>query len=269
MEKLLDCSDLQSTYKSVADILGVEESSVAKFILDNTYRFEKNKYGFLEYINKLTLGDILGSFSIDEEDIDYDYLVVQHVASIYDRNSFLTKGLMSIKDLFTSDNAFRSKLIDYGLKTGISANGGLYIEREGRIVTTKYLQHRIERDRCINGFLTWIDVQTDSNVSNIRECPEIVSHIGRYILGSDTLEKDWIRNSESSVVSFKVTMEEIQDINHIPVTKQHLLLSAIDCLLKYHVHYENHWTIMVFLKENISVDASRIIGVKKFPNSVE
>ncbi|WP_106496402.1 hypothetical protein [Lentibacillus sp. Marseille-P4043] len=264
MEKLLDCSNLESTYKSVADILGVQISTVGKFILNNTYRFEINKYGSLEYKNRLDVDDLANSFNVAEEKIDFDYLTVQHVASIYDRNSLLTNGLMNIKDLFTSDNAFRSKLKEYGLDTGTTANGEPYIEREGQIVSTDYLQHRFNRDRCINGFLTWIDAQTDSNVSNIRECPEIVSHIGRYILDSYALEKDWIRNSESSVISFKVALEEILDINHIPVTKQHLLLSAIDCLLKFHVGYKDYKTIMIFLKENISIDASRIIDIRSF-----
>lgn len=262
MEKLLNCSDIDSTYSSVANILGIENSAISNFIVNNQHRFTINKYGYREYTDRLTLSDILNSFNITVDQIDFDYLVVQHVAAIYDRNSFLTKGLMSIRDLFMSDNSVRSKLKEYGLNIGERANGELYIERGGKSVITDYLKHRLERDRCINGFLTWYDAETDSNVRDIRRCPEIVAHIGKEILNSRTLEEDWIQNAQPSIISFKVTVEEIQEINYVPVTKEHLLLCAIDCLLKCHAQYDDYQKIMIFLRENLSVDGSRIIEIR-------
>ena len=41
------------------------------------------------------------------------------------------------------------------------------------------------------------------------------------------------------------------------------LLSAMDCLLKFHMKYEDPQTIMIFVKENISVAPSRIIGIRE------
>lgn len=264
----LDCRNIESTFISLSRILNVDKKDIVQFLKDNRNRItiDGNSY----YYDNLSQNDIKEYFK--PEEINFQEITVHHISSILDKNSFLNEGILNLRKLLLTKNSFTNFLSQYEISIRENYPDTLVLLYKGKEASTDYLTYRFKKDRCINGFLFCESALIDSNVSHIRECPELVSHIGREIIGSSDLEKYWKLQGVPSLVSFNVPVNQIHWTTfngHLELNDQrmYLIFKALEFLLFKYCHYpiENK---MIFLEENYDVPPEDIIKVAELDSSV-
>ncbi|WP_208915737.1 hypothetical protein [Paenibacillus uliginis] len=112
------------------------------------------------------------------------------------------------------------------------------------------------------------DPENDRNISNIKRCPEIVSHVGQELLRDSKLEDEWIKRSTPSVITLKVKIDEI-DPTTFPWAvvddtggRSYLLLKAFERLLFLNTNYPSD-NPMIYLKETANISAECIFDIRK------
>jgi hypothetical protein len=180
---------------SLASILNTTPEKIQEFVKLQYFRVRSQ--GIRWDYDNLELDHILTYFDITPREIVMDSITISHVAAILDKETFFMHGLLSLKSLFSTENTVSSFLLGYGISFEMNSEGNLKILVNGKPKSTDYLDHRIARDRCINGFLFGDDPEADDNVSYMRYCPEIVGHMGRELLQSPTLEREWAERSKA------------------------------------------------------------------------
>jgi hypothetical protein len=267
MSNLLNCIDLVRTYESLGKILG----HLGKFILQNSKRITCENGYYWRYDN-LTIQDVKSYFN--KYEFDFDEIAIYHVVAIINKESYMEKGLLNLGSLAKdSNNDFTNFLKEFGISFRQDREGNPDFEYNGIKISSDYVQHRLQKDQCINGFLLGESCLLDTNVSAIRECPEIIAHISREVINLPNLRNSWMQRAIPSFVSFKVKIEQIdsstfnKDLS-IEEKKEFFLLKSIEYLLFKHTHYplENP---MIYLKENINVCPERIMSITELKNDYE
>ena len=268
MKKILDCTNIQTTYRSIQSILGVNLSEIINFVIENKCLFSiDSKYGYPSF-ERPDIKLIKEFFNINS--FNYNYIIVHHASAILEDDSYLDKGIFNLKGLAeTSDNSFKKFLSDFKIRYEINSNGTPFFEYQGNKISSDYLERRFSADKCINGFLYSYSILEDTNINQLKLCPEIVAHLGRQI-GID-LRSEWIKRSVPSSVSFKVELEQLhsttfpyagQNMDY-QAKQEYFIKSAIDYLLiEYAIMYQYPKdNPMIFLNEDVQVCKEDIISV--------
>lgn len=253
--------------KSLANILNTTPEEIKTFVMSQHFRVKCE--GISWTYDKLELEHILSYFGIKPSEINLSGITVSHVAAIMDKESFIQQGLLSLHSLFSTENTVRSFLKEHGITVESHADGSLRILVNGVPASTEYLDNRLKRDRCINGFLFGDDPEKDRNISHIKECPEFISHMGRELLHTARFEEEWVARSILSVITFQATIEEIDLSTYytefkdsIEMNRAFFVLKAFERLLLKETGYPGN-NLMVYLKENINISAERIIQIRE------
>ena len=263
---MLNCLNQNLLKKSLSTILNTDTDDINKFIFSQRFRVKQE--GARWDYDDLDLNSILSFFNVKIEEITFDSITLSHIAAILDRKSFFKHGMLSLKALFSTENTFKSFLAEHGVMLEVKMDNILSIYVRGKKISTDYLDHRLEKDQCINGFMFGDDPENDRNISNIKRCPEIVSHIGRELLQDLKLENEWIKRSTPSVITLKVKIDEI-DLTTFPGSfvddtraRSYLLLKAFERLLFLNTNYPSN-NPMIYLKETADISADCIFDIRK------
>jgi len=267
VENNLSAINLMDIYESLAKALNVTSSDIEEFIKAQTYRVKKDGYHW-DY-KKIVIDDILEYFDLDIQDIIINSITVSHVAAILDTNSYYEFGLLSLDELFSTDNSFIRFLKEFGV-TFKRENDVFKLYINDQIQSTKYTTHRATKDKCINGFMFESNVEKDSNIDHLLRAPELVIHIGRELLFTEQLVREWESRSVPSVITFKVMIDEIdgstfkddQQAKSKEEIMVYFLISYFEFLLFEKTGYRND-NHMVYLKEETNIDANRIVQIRK------
>ncbi|WP_268624918.1 hypothetical protein [Paenibacillus alvei] len=264
-KNMLNCLTPNLLKKSLSTILSTNTDDIDKFIISQ--RFRVKQHGNRWDYDNLDLNSILSFFNVSIEELTFDSITVSHIAAILDKESFFKHGMLSLKALFATENTFISFLAEHGVTLEVEEEKiSIYVHEKK--MSTDYLDYRVEKDQCINGFMFGDDPENDRNISNIKRCPEIVSHIGRELLRDSKLEDEWIKCSTPSVITLKVKIDEI-DPTTFPWAavddtggRSYLLLKAFERLLFINTNYPSD-NPMIYLKETASISADCIFDIRK------
>jgi|GEM_PF-4853864 len=267
MEHILNGLNKSEVIRSLANIINTTPDKIEEFVESQHYRVQSE--GISWTYDNLELDHILSHFAITLGDIQMDGVTVSHVAAIMDKESFLQHGLMSLYALFSTDNPVTSFLKEHGITFETQTGRSLRILVNGQPMSTDYLDVRLSKDRCINGFLFGDDPEDDRNISQLKECPEIIGHIGRELLHTSSLREEWISRSIPSIITFKANIEEIDTSTFydefkatIEMRRGFFLLKAFERLLFMGTGYLGD-NPMVYLKENVNISADRILQIRE------
>ncbi|MDQ6600756.1 hypothetical protein [Bacillus salipaludis] len=264
MSKILNCTSVETIYKSLENILG---GNVVGFVGDNNYRIKPPINGFVQF-ERPTIEYIKDYFRISN--FAYDEVVIHHATSLINKSSFLEQGIYNLKTLAEMPfTYFKEFLQKNDIEFKLDQDGFPFFEYNCKRVTSNYLEVRYKRDQCINGYLFAYSIGEDSNIREIRNCPEIISHLGS-LLGKD-IKFQWERQSVPSFISFKVKLDDIHHstFDNENVTKQEkqefFILKALEFLLIFdaivYSYPKDH--PMVYLKENKIITPEDILSIKK------
>lgn len=266
MSKVLDCTNIQTTYESLQSILKVNLEDLVDFIQTNTDRFSfDKKYGYSVF-DRPDIKTIKEFFNISK--FDYKSVMVHHASAILNDKSYLDQGIFNLKGLAeTPTNTFKKFLNDFKIRFEVNSIGEPFFEYQGKKISTEYIEHRLTRDRCINGFLFSYSLLEDTNISEIKHCPELIAHLGRHI-GID-LREEWIKRATPCMVSFKVDLEQLdkstfasQNLN-IQEKQEYFLKAAIDYLLIFDaiIYQYPKDNPMIFLNEDVQIYPENIAKI--------
>ncbi|MFB5676441.1 hypothetical protein ACE3NQ_08570 [Paenibacillus terreus] len=264
-KNMLNCLTPDLLKKSLSTILSTNTDDIDNFIISQRFRVKQN--GIRWDYDNLDLNSILSYFNVSTEELAFDSITVSHIAAILDKESFFKHGMLSLKDLFATENTFKSFLSKHGVTLEVKEENISIFVREKK-VSTDYLDYRVEKDQCINGFMFGDDPENDRNISNIKRCPEIVSHIGRELLRDSNLENKWIKCSTPSVITLKVKIDKIDPTTFPSAViddtggRSYLLLKAFERLLFINTNYPSD-NPMIYLKETASISAECIIDIRE------
>jgi hypothetical protein len=253
--RILNCSSVETTIKSLSTLLKTKEEIINSFIDSNKYRITSNESQW--NYNNLTIDDILNHFNLGENEIIPDKLIMFHLTSALDDSTFREKGILNLESVI-KDKIFSSFLEDYGIKMYYQNDLPPLLEFKGKEYREEQLAYRFKNDKCINGFLINEDAENNTNVSHIRECPEFFWDIGKLIKMPKIVDK-WKEKAKPMKLSLLVNFE---DINFFEPSNY--ILKAIEYILFKRTGYwgpnENY---MVFLKEDICISPGKILEIEK------
>jgi glutaredoxin-related protein len=266
LNKVLDCTNIQTTYESLQSIIGVEMRNLVDFIKMNNNRFSfDSKYGY-SIFDRPDIKTIKEYFKTNN--FDYKSVIVHHASAILNDSSYLVQGIYNLKGLAeTPKNTFKMFLKEFNIRFEVNAKGKPFFEYQGKEVSTDYIEHRFRQDQCINGFLFSYSLLEDTNISEIKQCPELIAHLGRHI-GVD-LRTEWIKKSTPSMVSFKVDLEKLhkstfagQDLNY-QEKQDYFIKAAIDYLLIFDaiMYQYTKDNPMIFLNEDVQINRDDIVNI--------
>ncbi|MGV2941462.1 hypothetical protein AB5I83_17800 [Mesobacillus sp. LC4] len=266
MSKILNCTNIQTTYESLKSILSVDLSELIKFIKLNTKRFSfDSKYGYSVY-DRPDIKSIQEFFNI--HNFDFNSVVVHHATAILNDKSYIDQGIYNLKGLAeTPDNTFKTFLNGFDILFEVNSIGEPFFEYKGEKISTEYIDFRFRKDQCINGFLFSYSILEDTNIKEIKHCPELITHLGRQI--GINLKEEWIQRSKPSMVSFKVDLKQIhgstfsgQALNY-KERQNHFIKAAFDYLLIFDAimfQYPKD-NPMIFLNEDVQISPEDIVNI--------
>lgn len=111
---MLDCSTVETTLKSLSELLKTDEETVNMFIECNKYRVtNKNKCW---YYDNLCIGDVLDFFNLRKVEIHPDKLLMFHLTSGIDDSSFRQNGILNLQSIIKND-ILSSFFIAFGINS--------------------------------------------------------------------------------------------------------------------------------------------------------
>ncbi|MEO2259278.1 hypothetical protein ABGV43_20520 [Paenibacillus amylolyticus] len=263
MDKYLDGSTIVTLVESLAKILNVQTKEIIRFVQSHQHRIESRGGQSYNYHDPMTYGHIVSHFQLSLDAKSIDGITVHHVASIISQDSFYKYGLLSLKDLFKFDTPFKIFLHKHGFDIHVDEDGTMIIQANEKKEMKPYHARRIKNDRCINGFLFGDTAEKDDSIQAILSCPEFISQ------AHPKFEGFWKQNATPSVITFKVLLEEIDsstfetdDEETILSDQEKLIAWAFEQIL-FSISHLGHENPMIYLKENVSIGADRIVQIRK------
>lgn len=259
---MLNCFNFEQTVKSLEPILDTTSQQIIEFVSSIRNKV-KHEGSFWDY-SGLEVNEIKDYFKVER--FNFESIVVHHVAAILNEESYRENGIMSLGNLIVSDNSFSNFFHSFGITFEKNSNGLVQMYKDNEVIGTDYTDTRFKDDQCINGFLLREKALTSSNVKEMWYCPELIAHISRELLKSDTMKLNWEQQAKPSILSFKVEIDSIDSStfgygNKLLHEKQEFFVcKAIEFLLHKITDYplvEN----MVFLKEYVSIPPENIIAI--------
>lgn len=253
--RILDCSTVEATMKSLSILLKTDDKTLNLFIESNKHRIT-NKDKWCHYDN-LSIEDILNYFNLPEDEILPDKLLMFHLTSGINDSSFRQNGILNLESIIKNEilSAF---FADSGIQIHYKKGLLPVIKFKGKEFRDEMLFHRFNKDNCINGFLIKEDAENNTNVSHIRECPEFIWDISNLINMPDLVAK-WKENVKPMKMSLLVNFEDINSFD-----PSDYVLKALEYVLFKHTGYwDPEKNYMVFLQEDVCISAENIAEIEE------
>ncbi|WP_042142773.1 hypothetical protein [Paucisalibacillus sp. EB02] len=251
--RILDCSTIETTIKSLSHLLKTNKNTVNSFIESNKYRVtKKDKYW---HYDNLYINDVLNYFNLHEDEIFPDKLLMFHLTSGIDDSSFRNNGILNLDSLIKSQT-FSAFFAGSGIHIHYVEESPPIIEFNGKKIKDEMLFHRFNRDNCINGFLIKEDAENNPNVRHIRECPEFIWDISKLIKMPELVGK-WKESAKPMMLSLLVNFK---DIDYFEPSEY--VMKAIEYVLFKKTGYwgpDNNF--MVFLQGDVCIAPVNIIEI--------
>ncbi|WP_342489184.1 hypothetical protein MKX67_09030 [Cytobacillus sp. FSL W7-1323] len=251
--RILNCSTVETTIKSLSDLLKTDEVNIISFIKSNKYRIT-NKDKLWHYDN-LYIDDILNYFNLKVDEILPDKLLMFHLTTGIDDSSFRQNGILNLESIITK-GILSDFFADLGIKIHYEINSPPIIRFKGKEFTDKMLFHRFNNDNCINGFLIKEDAENNSNVGHIRECPEFIWDISDLIKMPEIVS-EWKKSAKPMKLSLLVNFEHVDYYE-----PSDYVLKAIEYVLfKNTGYWDPGQNFMVFLQGKVCISPENITEV--------
>ncbi|MDV2684006.1 hypothetical protein RYX56_06420 [Alkalihalophilus lindianensis] len=253
--RILDCSTVETTIKSLSDLLKTDEKSINSFINSNKYRII-NKDKCWRYDN-LYIDDVLSHFNLQLQEIYPDKLFMFHLTTGIGDGSFRQNGVLNLESIIKNDilSAF---FAEFGIQINYEVNSPPIIKFKGQEFTDDMLFHRFNKDKCINGFLIKEDAENNSNVRHIRECPEFIWDISNLIKMPELVGK-WKKSAKPMKLSLLVNFEDVDYFEPLEY-----VLKAIEYVLfKNTSYWDPDKNFMVFLQGEVCISPENITEIEE------
>ncbi|MGF7535198.1 hypothetical protein AAGG74_16210 [Bacillus mexicanus] len=251
--KILDCSTVESTHQSLADIFQTDIEGVKHFVKKSENKFVKYEGMKTE---DLCIEDILDYFKLEKEEVLPDKLVLFHLTSGLDDRGFRKHGILNLENVIKKgllNNFFEQN----GISIICKENNKPIIKHNNKEYVDERLFWRFSADNCINGFLVREEAENNNNVKDLRECPEFISDISR-LLGMPELVSNWKTSTNAMVLSLIVDFKEVNDFD-----PNRFIIGAVEYLaLKNKSSWGSEDNKMVFLSEKANIPPSDILKVE-------
>lgn len=288
IDKVLILKDVDSIYKSLSEILEINEITIRRFILRKSMFYRKLEDVSLEDFFTKVFGN-----KLEKEDlynrIKFAYITVSHFASrLNGANDVENQPLYNLFDALTNDTGISLYMRENGFQF-IKENNSILTFYKGEKVNwedyfrvgvskeignPQRIQVRLIRgyegnDKCINGFLFGEYLNRNNYIKMVSlGCPEIISDICGVLNRTDMIKyiKD---NSHNYVVTFKEKISNIMFMKDIHLDNYNKLLKIYKYVIFYlcknfcNTWYENMDNQMLRLKDELNVPSENIIEAKK------
>ena len=134
------------------------------------------------------------------------------------------------------------------------------------------LKRRLSWDECINGFLFKDRIESNTNFEHLKYGPEFVQNIFE-IIGNYRYTNNWYKDNDLYIIKSRVDLDDIDDSTFDldikdKVNKYKLvILKGLEFIL---LHKTNYWELnsntIIFMKNYINIDSSRIIEISEVNN---
>ncbi|NLI90368.1 MAG: hypothetical protein GX366_08220 [Epulopiscium sp.] len=215
MDMLLDTKNCETIYKSLELILGIPDTEIYSYAKKKALesdRYSKSVYSdekehFLNWIN---------SKVVNKEDLDIDNVTIFHYARRLETAEELkTMPLYNLKEIVNSENKITSFLKEYNIRF-VSNDDDIKCFYKGVELDFLNTRNRLNKDRCINGYLFGGEIYKETEISGIKFCPEFIQDIEKVIkeqiLGIDSkldLQYDYQKRSKSFIFKVRVPIDEL------------------------------------------------------------
>ncbi|WP_291628073.1 hypothetical protein [Clostridium sp.] len=276
---IFDGSSIESVYKSLSIILNVDRNVIENYISNNEYRITVDGISrsydnieidsFFEYLYGRGISDNELSKMLKIEKV-----TLFHLTSTTNKESFIRDGIMNLKTIFETSNGIKKYLIRYDieLKKVNSEYKIFYRGKEIDYSKHKMLKRRLSWDECINGFLFKDRIESNTNVEHLKYGPEFVQNIFE-IIGNYRYTNNWYKDNDLYIIRSIVDLDDIDDSTFDldikdKVNKYKLvILKGLEFIL---FHKTNYWELdsntIIFMKNYINIDSSRIIEISEVNN---
>jgi len=252
--RILDCSTVETTIKSLSDLLKTDDNTLNLFIESNKHRItNKDKWSY----DNIYIEDLLNYFNLTEKEILPDKLLMFHLTSGIDDIGFRKYGILNLESL-VKNGILSTFFADSGIQIHYEIGIPPVIKYNGKEFSDKMLSHRFNKDNCINGFLIKEDAENNTNVTHIRECPEFIWNISELIDMPDLVTK-WKENAQPMKISLLVNFD---DINFIK-SSDYVLRAFEYVLFKHTGYWDPDHNFMVFLQEDVCISPKNIMRIEE------
>ncbi|SMQ77510.1 hypothetical protein SAMN05444673_2839 [Bacillus sp. OV166] len=251
--RILDCSTIETTIKSLSTLLKTDQKTVNLFIESNKYRITNNDKN--TYYDNLSIENVLNFFNLRENEILPNKLLMFHLTSGIDDTSFRQNGILNLETVI-KNGILSDFFSESGVQIKYEEGSPPIIKYKGKDYSDEMLFHRFNTDNCINGFLIKEDAENNRNVSHIRECPEFIWDISKLIRMPQLVGK-WTENAKPMKLSLLLNFEDVQHYN-----PSEYVLKAIEYVLfKNTSFWDPDKNFMVFLHEDVCISPKNIMEV--------
>lgn len=281
-KRILYTSSYSNIIKSMAEICGCTQKVIKNYIqnaqpLKNTLPENINLVSFFRDVGV----KFRGNTELFNK-VKFDACIMSHVTSrINPPNEtdvlYLIKVLSEKTDLniFLESKGITFKETSKGLNTYYN-NEKLDLDKFDNSYAAR-LSSRLRKkgrriDNCINGFLINDHFWEDSNVTHLKDCPELVLDICHLIKRHDII-REWEETTTPYALGF---LADVKDIIFDYHTRYKTINSKVYFIYKnviYYLiqYYHDTWNprfdnLMLRLKDNITVSKENIIGFYKIEN---
>lgn len=236
-----------------------ENINLVSFFRDIGVKFRRNT----ELFNKIKFDSCVmchvTSRTTPPNESDVLYLI-KVLSEKTELSTFLESKGITFKETSKGLNAYyNNKLLDWNeYDSSYAARLRGRLKKKGRRI-----------DNCINGFLINDRFWEDSNVTHIKDCPELVSDICHLIKRYDII-REWEETRTPYALGFLGEVKDMIFDNH---TRYKTINSKVYFIYKNVIYYliqdyHGKWNprfdnLMIRLKDNITVAKENIIGYYK------
>lgn len=278
-KRILYTSSYEDILESMAELCGCDQESIKNYIKD-LQPFKNTSIGDISLVSFFKgIGIKFENNTELYDKIKFDTCVISHVTSritapaesdvLYtikvltektDLSIFLeSKGITFKETAKCLDTYYNNEKLDWDtLNTSYAARlRGRLKKKGGRV------------DNCINGFLINDRFWEDSNVTHLKDCPELIQDICYQIKRYDII-REWGKATVPYALGFMV---DVKDIIFDRYARYRTIKSKVYFIYKNIIYYliqdyHGKWNprfdnLMIRIKDNITVRKENIIGYYK------
>ncbi|MGP7815565.1 hypothetical protein ACTXGU_00225 [Niallia sp. 01092] len=275
---MINTTDLNSVYSSLANVFGVKSADIRYYIMKNKFNILKgypedvNIEEFLMFIKKLN----------GKATINFEKITISQLTSRIYKKDISKEPIFNLFDALTKETDMSVYLNEKGIEfKEIEGILEVYYKNQ-RVDWSKYfngyesaaarmVSNRLEGnsfgsiDKCVNGFLFNGKLHENSDVYHIYKFPEILENMLR-LLNLSNVSMNWAKISKSYTITFMADIENVVfDFSASLNNKQKQFKIIRYCLYYLSKKFFNDWdencNPKMRLKDDLNVNAEQIINV--------
>ncbi|MGG3756039.1 hypothetical protein ABEW49_09440 [Bacillus anthracis] len=275
MNKLINTTNPDRIYKSLALILEIRKEYLEHYILKNCFylaNLDVNEIDInhlFQYLSKLDLDY--------NNDIQFDSLAISHLTARNNEHDIQVQPLYNLYDALTKESDLSQSFSKLNIKFQRDENtistyyrGELIDWSDYNEVNAYRVNVRLGKtqstDRCICGFLFNDKIFENSDISSFREIPEIALDILTLFKEHAAIDA-WKQQTKTYIVTFKVPVTQVnfrQQFSDVKAKQLFIIKQCIQYLCKNKLNqWESYHNPMVFLNEDTNVNSNNILNVYK------